>query len=248
MREGLAKLPDQILTAARNIEALNYQHEVKGLRKQVHGISYFTYSLAPSPSEVLLTEFLSRSSPGDVLYDVGANIGNYTLVAAIADREVVSFEPDPEMFCRLQKNIGINDTNLVTAYNIGLANKETTLTFYQSSHQGRGSFNKFNATYDNSHIVGTQDVDVTMLDRIIESDSLPSPNHLKVDVEGFEKEVLQGASQTIEKYRPTLYIEPHETAENHGIEGLQKLVKSFNYKIEDYGYPWVCEPINDQQV
>jgi len=132
--------------------------------------------------------------PETLFADVGANVGSYTILASAVRRaRAVSFEPVPDTFARLQKNLQLNNLDaLVTACNTGVADKPGIIHF---------------STRENccNHVLSDTDkeegleVKVVTLDEVF-VDSCPSL--MKVDVEGFEYPVLKGATSLLQN--PTL--------------------------------------------
>lgn len=129
--------------------------------------------------------------PTDYFIDVGANSGSYTILASkVAGSRVLSIEPVPQTFSRLVKNLELNSVlGGVEALNIGLGRKSGIL--------------KFSANQDTmNHIVAdnfegsTVEVTISTLDELA---SKLNPILLKIDVEGFELEVLEGAKSILEQ-------------------------------------------------
>ena len=126
--------------------------------------------------------------PGDLFIDIGANIGSYTILAsAEAGATTIAIEPIPQTFEYLKQNILLNKIgNNATALNIGLGKQEGTLKF--TKHHDTGNHVATNADTD------TTDVAVNTLDNILTGQC---PLLLKIDVEGFETQVLKGAANTL---------------------------------------------------
>lgn len=133
--------------------------------------------------------------PGDLFVDVGANIGSYTVLAAkVAGAQCLALEPVPETFARLQRNLRINDIgSCVQAIQCAVGSGAGTLRF--SADQ-----DTTNRVVDQSYPGRTLDVPVESLDRLLAG---RSPFLWKVDVEGFEREVLTGAVRSI--HSPSLH-------------------------------------------
>jgi FkbM family methyltransferase len=135
--------------------------------------------------------------PNDVFYDIGANVGAYSiLISQHSKCRVFSFEPHPKTFDLLQRNISIQKNNqLIQAYNFGLGEKS--------------SFVKFTSNLDTVNHVSsnineeTIEVQINVLDDL----NIPIPTSIKIDVEGFEYAVILGAINTITKYKPVIYYE-----------------------------------------
>lgn len=129
-------------------------------------------------------------TPGDLFVDVGANVGAYTVLACAAKgARGYCIEPVPATFARLRDNLLINDlSSRVTPLNVGVADKEGELRFTSDS----GTVNHVATDADQS--TPTVSVPVRTLDQLLINES---PSFLKIDVEGFETAVLNGAERTL---------------------------------------------------
>ncbi|QNI35404.1 FkbM family methyltransferase [Edaphobacter albus] len=126
----------------------------------------------------------------DLFVDVGANAGIYTVLAAGAiGSTVISVEPIPQTFEKLCANIRINSvSDKVAAHNIGLGSKEAILRFTSS----RDTMNK---VIDDVHYDGPSiNVRVSSLDMVLQN---KVPQLIKIDVEGWESEVIAGSTLTL---------------------------------------------------
>ena len=140
--------------------------------------------------------------PDDTFVDVGANIGVYTVLASgITGAKSVAFEPIPSTFANLKRNINFNNLQEITElFNLGVGDKEETLTF-------SNSLDAINHVIHEADFSGdTTSVLVNSLDNLMRDKNI---NLLKIDVEGFEANVINGASQTLE--RPELKVIIMET-------------------------------------
>jgi FkbM family methyltransferase len=127
--------------------------------------------------------------PGDLFVDVGANIGSYTILASAAGANVISFEPVPSTFEALLDNLHLNRLesrvevrNQAVGRNAGelvmIADQDTTNQALRSGERYAGK---------------TLKVPVVTLDEVLQG---KVPKLIKIDVEGFETEVLAGAAAT----------------------------------------------------
>ncbi|HUO82396.1 MAG TPA: FkbM family methyltransferase [Gammaproteobacteria bacterium] len=147
-----------------------------------------------------ITGFLRRHlhiEPGDVLFDVGANIGWYSLVfdrMAPDGVDIFAFEPEPANFALLEENLARNDANKVHAIRKGVSDREETrkLHLYGKGNQGRHSLLPINDS-------GTIDVPVVPLDTFWAERHLGDRpvRLLKIDVEGYEYIALKGAGAVL---------------------------------------------------
>ncbi len=128
--------------------------------------------------------------PGDLFVDVGANIGSYTLLACGgAGANGIAFEPDPEAFGWLQRNVQLNGlTAQVEAHRRALGAEAGQVTF----SIGQDTINHVIAGTDTT---GGQTVQVTTLDTVLRA---KCPVVMKIDVEGYETAVIDGATATLE--------------------------------------------------
>jgi FkbM family methyltransferase len=129
--------------------------------------------------------------PGDIFTDVGANIGSYTILAsAVAGAKSISFEPVPATFLHLKHNVAINDLeSFVELKNAGVGKEKGRMSFTS----GFDTMNHVITDLSDSTL-GTIQVDIVTLDEILEN---KIPTLIKIDTEGFEMAVLQGAKSTL---------------------------------------------------
>lgn len=156
--------------------------------------------------------------------DVGANIGYMSMALAASGFPVHAFEPQPALYALLQKNT----TGLpVSCYNVALSDSIGSTGMPRVDYSARGNFGglPINARSDLGHIT----VQKITLDSIGLDCSL-----MKIDVEGHELEVLQGAIETIERCRPILYIEDDRDDKR---AALYKFVRDLGYTIEVHEPP-----------
>lgn len=137
------------------------------------------------------------------IIDVGANIGQFANASKhfYPDAAIHSFEPVPDCFENLKKNTqSLKGVNL---YNVALGSKEGSLRFYQNEHSHASSaLPVSNYQKENVPITrNTKEIDVTaaILDTFIFKTLLPQPVLLKMDVQGFEMEVLIGGKEFLKK-------------------------------------------------
>ena len=143
-----------------------------------------------------------RIGPGDVLYDIGANVGAYSLVAAKkpgGGARVFSFEPSYFTVASLTANVILNNlTEQVTPIPVALSGA-TELTVFSLGSLEPGSARHALGRVDagDGRAVFPQPVMKFRLDDLIEWLHLPLPHHIKLDVDGGELEVLEGAARTL---------------------------------------------------
>jgi FkbM family methyltransferase len=129
--------------------------------------------------------------PGDLFVDVGANIGSYSLLAsAVRHARSICFEPIPDTFARLRRNLALNHLDeLVVARNQGVGDKAGIVNFSRDENC------RNHVLRDDEKTPGLPVQVVTLDDMVGPS----SPNVIKIDVEGFEWPVLKGARSILQK-------------------------------------------------
>jgi len=167
-------------------------------------------------------EWIARFTADDVLIDIGANVGMYTILAAGARGcRVVAFEPESQNYALLNRNIVANRlSDRVAAYCLGLSDVSGLSTLYLSD----------TAAGTSNHSVG-EDVDhllrpkqgafaqgciAARLDDLIAQGTVPVPSHIKIDVDGFEHRVARGAWATLQRPEVrSLLIEINSHVDDH---------------------------------
>ena len=129
--------------------------------------------------------------PGEVLYDIGANVGGYSLIALRRGASVVAFEPHHENFRELCRNVSLNDLQL-QAMLIPVALSDRRGALHNPAFAGPAGQSM---TLENNE-TGPVSIIADRLDDIGRDCALPPPNHIKIDVDGFELKVLSGGSET----------------------------------------------------
>lgn len=154
-------------------------------------------------------ELVAMCEPGATVYDVGANVGFFTILAARFVGEqgrVVAFEPIPPFADALRHNIGLNDFTNVTVLQTAVGRSRGQAEFMIGDVPGgsrlAGSAGTWGAT---AHVT----VDVAVVDELLAEDDLPAPAVVKMDIEGAEVEALAGMRETLRRHRPVLLIETH---------------------------------------
>ena len=156
-------------------------------------------------------------NPGMTMIDIGANIGHYAMVAARvigAAGKVVAFEPEPENYAALAANLKLNELVRTTAENLALGAAPGALTLYRDD-ANRGGHSLAAANVQRAG-AGTQ-VRVTTLDAYA-AEKLKGRRigFIKIDVQGAEAQVIQGAAGVLARDKPTILMEFWP----HGIRGM----------------------------
>lgn len=174
--------------------------------------------------------FIQTVKPGDIVFDIGANVGYYTLLAsklAGTKGKVYAFEPDPRTAALLNKNIKLNKCTNVTVVQSALSTQKgiTTLVLDEANP---GESSLANGKGKKITIQGT-----TLYD-FIQQNKIKNIDVIKIDVEGAELEVLKGAQNSLTKNRGVMFIECNKKALQQFSESpktLLNLLSTFGYQI-----------------
>jgi FkbM family methyltransferase len=161
--------------------------------------------------------------PGYFVLDIGANIGTHTVFFAkqVGPRgRVMAFEPQRIVFQQLVANIALNSLLNVDCRQVALGTAAGIIHIPPQDYMRAGNFGGVSMTEQN---IG-EAVPVMSLDDL----NLPACHVIKLDVEGMEKQVLEGAQKTIKKYRPIIYTE-NDRAEKSA--DLIRLLEELGYEL-----------------
>jgi len=175
-----------------------------------------------------------KARVGDVVLDIGAHIGYYSLKFAREGGKVVSLEPNPIIYQYLLSNIEVNKlSSLVLPLQLGAWNCITLLQLSVDKSMAGGS--SFTREISDVKIP----VKCTTVDHLIDTYSIV-PTIIKIDTEGAEVEILEGAKETLKRFRPLVILEVHPWREKETIEKIRELKKNLGYKaykLERFRFP-----------
>jgi FkbM family methyltransferase len=167
--------------------------------------------------------------PGMTFYDLGANIGYFSLIAARLvgpTGRVVSFEADPEIAARLGENLARNNFSHARVEQKAVWSEATTVSFVRVDPNTSPDRGLGHVSADSS--IDTITVEAVSLDRYVTAQN--SPDFLKCDVEGAEAEVFRGADRLLADRRTVLLVEMH-SPENQ--QALTQKFAEFGYTVRN---------------
>jgi FkbM family methyltransferase len=178
--------------------------------------------------------FRRLAKPGMTVIDVGANVGQYTLLAAAAvgtTGTVHAFEPDAQNVERLRENLAANGFSSVKVNVLALADEAGELTLYSAHNDNAGEHSLFK--FD-PHMVGHV-IPALPLDDYLRTAQLGSSGSvdlIKIDVQGAEAKVLKGSVETLKKHRPLIICE----FEERWLQGMGTSTVELKTWLSDLGY------------
>jgi len=202
---------------------------MKGARINLGGsfLRYLTGDAEPEVQEAL-AELIK---PGQTVYDVGANIGFFTILCSRLvgpQGRVYAFEPIPENLAALRHNVKLNDLSNVTIVEKALSSSTGTAEMFVSPWSAFHSLNVEGATKQDDHgrQVGEITVQTVTLDEFVQGEGVRAPDLVKIDVEGAELIVVAGMRETLRSVEPLLLCELHDTNLDYG-----EFVDSIDYRV-----------------
>ncbi len=139
---------------------------------------------------------------GSVVFDLGANVGFYTLLASVlvGDRgKVVAFEPLPRNLRYLKSHLQMNRVTNVTVMEAAVSDADRDCLFDAGPNNSMGHLSK----------EGGFRTRVVAIDKLVSRGEVPLPTHMKIDVEGAEWKVLLGGMSVLVANRPTIFLATH---------------------------------------
>jgi FkbM family methyltransferase len=212
LRAGLSVLPDGLVVPV-------LQGPIRGYRWIVgssnHGCWLGSFELEKQHM------FRSLATVGAVIYDIGANVGVYTLLGSKLvghAGHVYAFEPLPRNIRLLKKHLRMNNLRNVTAIEKAISDCDGFAAFRVEDDNSAGSLSS----------PGDLTVETMTLDRAFLEMPLRPPSALKIDVEGAETRVLAGAKTLLATYRPAILLATHGYDQHHDC---CEILRSAGYEL-----------------
>ncbi len=194
------------------------------------------------------TEIIKGLLPvGGVFMDVGANIGYFSIIGATSvgrTGRVYAFEPMDETYRLLRKNLLLNKLTNVEAINLACFSSSGRMPMERTCDSGTSHLSFIES--ENSKTVC-----VTTLDEFVAQSGIKRIDCIKIDAEGCDLEVLKGARQTIDAFRPAIFLEVHHLARLGGsISEVSLFLARYPYEISEikgkYSVDLLCKPTKSQ--
>lgn len=211
--------------------------------KEFFPISNSVFDFFGLIDEVILSDqyhaeqFIKKDS---VVIDVGANIGTFTVFAAhhAPEGRVYAFEPAKATFPLLKRNSSAYQN--ISCVNAGLGDAPGEKTILNMGAGATGNVIQDSPYYHNVEAAGgvLEPVTIMTLDRFVLENNISRVDFIKIDAEGYEKKVLQGAVETIEKYKPVIAMSAYHNPDDK--TELPRLLKSISPR-------YVCKLYKDAE-
>lgn len=162
---------------------------------------------------------------GSIVFDLGAHVGFYTLLASTlvgSKGKVFTFEPMPANLFYLKEHLRINRITNVTVIEAAVSNCSGVTYFEEGSSSFEGRISS----------QGTLQVKTVSLDELIDRGEIPTPDYIKIDVEGAEMQVFSGAKSLLMNARPTIFLATHG---NDVHQQCCEFLTSLGYQLQPIG-------------
>ena len=234
----------------------HYQYQNGTVRKVKRGdinykldlsdiVDWYIYYGFKDPVRPVLFSYVN---PGDVIIDIGANMGetsfNFSKLVGTEGR-VIGFEPDKDNYRRLTDNLKLNNFTNLSPINKGIGNVPGSFLIKMNEIEPGNAGSK--------RIIGSSEADspdemiveIIRLDDYLKDNELAKLDMIKMDIEGYEFNAIQGAKETIKKYRPKMFLEMQDIKlKEQGSSGklLVKELQSLGYKVMNAESGKVLQP------
>ncbi|MBU6430874.1 MAG: FkbM family methyltransferase [Patescibacteria group bacterium] len=176
--------------------------------------------------------FRSKIKQGMTIIDIGANLGYYAAIAARRAGErglVIAFEPEPNFFKLLSKNISRNNLKNASLFEMAIADKNGKMELFLSN-ENKGN----NSLIQSENLKTSVRVKSVTLDDFITSRKIEKVDIVKMDIEGAEILAIEGMKKTLIKHKPLLFLEfsPHSIVKlNRNPTDFISILSGMGYSI-----------------
>ena len=190
-------------------------------------------------------EWIKSFDQGDVFWDIGANIGVYSLYAAARGMKVRSFEPSPVNFWLLTTNVNLNDfRNLLELYPFAISDTNEIATWNPDCKPGSAdnqipsrdpfSREKKKDEMSTNGSVGFQSFSIDYLTNLNLTDF---PRHIKIDVDGVEKRIIESARATLNDMRLHSVLIEIDESDHESLNTILKIMDQSGFAIPVKRHP-----------
>lgn len=197
------------------------------VRNGENGLTQNIYVGLQEFEEMCLTLHLLK--PGDLFVDAGSNSGSYSILAGrVARSDVIAIEPIKSTYYRLKRNMELNAiTNNTELLNVALG--ASTGELKMTANEDTTNHVVSDSTLDTTELVRLETIDQVLKSR--------SPILVKIDVEGWESEVLSGGTELLaDRKLKAIIIELNESGLRYGYDDLQLIAQLKRYDFEMFSY------------
>ena len=236
IQNGLSKEEYEKKTSLLNYPPLAFEFDDKNYSMHSWGECSYQLYLKKHAAEFneinLIKKIINKD---DVFYDIGANVGIFSILLNQDVKETFSFEPYSIAYSYLRRNLELNNLETHKSHQLALNDVFGDVFLYVNPEFSSGLNSLMPSQHPSARILSKETVPSTTLDKFIESN--PAPSFCKIDVEGAEKAIFKGATQTIKKAKPTFFYETsiHTTkAFGYVPDDCELFLSQFDFKFYEF--------------
>ncbi|MCW7462968.1 FkbM family methyltransferase [Leptospira limi] len=233
-----------------NLELYNFFENVK-VKTDKKDISFFGFGDVPVwRAKTLFTkepetiDWINTFPEGSVFWDIGANVGSYSVYAASRDKglKVLAFEPSAANYFLLNRNIFLNRMDdAISAYAVAFNDQDSLGFFHMNSDLPGGAMNLFSEEAVQETKIGLDMIQMNCkqamvsysIDSFVELYKPPFPNYIKIDVDNIEDKIVKGGLKTIRNPKvKSVLIELDDNDVEYGKKVLQMMKKAGFHNYE----------------
>lgn len=191
---------------------------------------YFGVQIEPRESLYKLAK------PGFIVFDIGANIGETLLglgKVAGPNGKIYGFEPSRKNYERCLENIRLNQVGNIQVTQVAVSDVCDELTLLNIFENNAGGAKIGSSSVS---IEGAEKVSAITLDDFVRENGIEKLDLIKIDIEGFELRALKGALNTIQKFKPILFVELDDRLQEEqgaSAKGLVSFIRSLGYNLQN---------------
>jgi len=190
----------------------NFDFFIYDVPTNTHIVSHLIKSGIGWDTEQLEFIISSIANKSKNMIDVGGEIGSYSIPLSPYFNKIHTFEPNIENYSLIKDTIDKNNITQISLYNLACGDVNSTCT-----------------------VVGTYSTEISLkegITKIVRLDDFITDeiSFIKIDVEGFEYDVLRGAKQIIDKYKPIIYLETHPTMVSDSLSNCETWLLNMGYE------------------
>lgn len=220
----------------KNLTPLKY--DINGLLLKLNPVSYIDFHLiAYKTHDNEIRNWIDQYlHPEDLFLDIGANIGYFSVYAAkIKKAKVISFEPSKRELARFYENIALNQLNNIVVFPFALGNEITKVKLNLANFQNPGKNSIINS--HSSDFTSDETIDIFTLKDLVSTHQISQIKLVKIDVEGYEYQVLMGLSSVMAYLNQAVFIVEITTYLDKDPELLQTqsiydFFKKYDYRAQ----------------
>lgn len=236
---GYSKIGSKIVQRVKQNQA-NQWFDINGVKMHLDITNPQTWDLRNNKNyeDDVKKIFLSKIKEGDIVIDVGANIGYFSLLAAkkIGSKgKIFAIEPMKQANNWLKKNLKLNDFKNVEVLEVAIGDKQGTMKMYKKSESSEMII--LDPTISKTDLIMCGEINIKTIDNIISQKKIKKVNLLKIDVEGFEYEALLGCKESFKSNKiENIICEIHTTyLKNREIDeqDIYSFIQENNFSIQE---------------